>query len=227
MIRINLLSPLDKENLKWEKINNLALKSIIWVLLAMAISVGFFLCSIEYLKTEKDAAAAELVSIKSLPAMREVDTIEKSLRQDKSKVEDIYAIQTGHVRWATLFENIAGLTPAGVRLTDIILQEEVATAVSTGGGMMDIAAQQEDAAAAPDYAAEAAAIQKAVKEEDTKIKVQISGNAKTRELLLDLEGSLKSSDVFFDLQYDTGNYVESTDIDFLYTFYIDKQKLLK
>ncbi|MFA7171209.1 MAG: hypothetical protein WC180_04410 [Candidatus Paceibacterota bacterium] len=214
MIRINLLSPLDKENLKWEKINNLALKSIIWVLLAVAISVGVFLCSVEYLKTKKDAAAAELANIESLPATQEVDTIEKSLTQSKSKVEDIYAIQIGHVSWTTLFENIAGLIPAGARLTDIAVQEEVAAASTSSRKSQETLGVTKVA-------------QKTVKAEDAKIKIQISGEAKTREILLALEGNLKSSDLFFDLQYDTKNYVESTDIEFKYTFYIYKQKLLK
>lgn len=220
MIRINLLSPLDKENLKWEKINNLAIKSIVWVLLSVALSVGFFLCSVEYLKTEKDVAAAELAGVKSLPATQEVNTIERNLKQSESKVENIYAIQTSHVSWTALFEDIANLIPVGVRLTDVGVKEEAVAAPVPNGAEGALPAEEGGIQAG-------AAVTKVAKAEDAKIGIQISGNAKTRELLLKLEDNFKKSDIFFDLEYDTGNYVESTDIDFKYTFYIYKQKLLK
>lgn len=220
MIRINLLSPLDKENLKWEKINNLAIKSIVWVLLSVALSVGFFLCSVEYLKTEKDVAAAELAGVKSLPATQEVNTIERNLKQSESKVENIYAIQTSHVSWTALFEDIANLIPVGVRLTDVGVKEEAVAAPVPNGAEGALPAEEGGIQAG-------ATVTKVAKAEDAKIGIQLSGNAKTRELLLKLEDNFKKSDIFFDLEYDTGNYVESTDIDFKYTFYIYKQKLLK
>lgn len=205
MIKINLLSPLDKENLKWEKANNLAIKCIIWTVLAQVVFVGVFLFSVEYLKTEKDAVAAQSAALNSLPETREVNAIERDLKLDKSKVEGIYAIQSGHIGWTSLFENISKLTPAGVRLESISSQDEPKKVDNATG----------------------AATGQAVKVKDERIQIEIVGNAKTRDLLLTLEKNLKSSDMFFDLQYDTANYVESVDIDFKYTFYASKQKLLK
>lgn len=207
MIKINLLSPLDKENLHWEKINNMAIKSIIYVMLAMTVFVGGFLFSVEYLKAEKNALSVQYDSLSNLPATKEMRDIEKDLKESKSEISNIYAIQSGHAGWTMLFESVSNLIPAGVRLKSINAQYDTGADKASAQASMN-------AESVPDAA-------------DKKIRVEITGNAKTRELLLALESKLKSSDIFFDFQYDTANYVKSVDIDFKYAFFVKEQNLLK
>lgn len=203
MIRINLLSPLDKENLRWEKINNLAGNSITWILLAEAIFVGVFLFSVEYLKTEERAVVAQLDAVNSLPQTQEVAAIEKESRLSASKVESIYAVRQGQVGWTMLFEKISTMTPAGVRLESISIQEDSPKTVKGAGA---------DAAGAA---------------QEKKIGVEITGNAKTREMLISFEDKLKGESIFSGLEYDDANYVQSVDIDFRYSFQVPEKELLK
>jgi len=212
MIKINLLSPLDKENLKWEKLNNLAIRNIIWVLAAEMIFAGLFFFALEYLNAESRTLSVQSADLSNSPETREASAIERDLQANKSKVKNIYGVQSGHVKWTPLFENISNMIPAEVRLESISAQA--------------------------DNSAVEAAIQKAnkgkpveeqvtLKVEDKKMKVDIAGNAKSREALIAFEEKLKSSDMFFDVQCNASNYVESSDIDFIYTFYIHEQTLLK
>lgn len=220
MIKINLLSPLDKENLKWEKVNNLAVKNILWVFLLQAIFFGTFFFSIEYLKTKSEATAARLVGLNSGAEAKEVASIDRALKQSKSRVASIYEAQTGHIAWTGLFETISVLIPAGVRLEDINVTEYEDTAAKKG-------AQDYGKAAAEGAGGMAEAEGSAAQAADRKFRVRISGNARTRDLLLALEDRLKASMIFSDLEYDTDNYVKSVDIDFKYTFYIKEKDLIK
>ncbi len=234
MIKINLLSPLDKENLKWEKVNNLAVKNILWVLISQAIFIGAFFSSVEYLKARSEATAARLAEINATEETKEVTSIERAFRQNRSKVASIYEAQMGHVAWTELFNNISALVPAGVRLKDISVVEYQDTGA-------DKALQKRGAPVAAEPAAketimdepvatdivDSAPAEEAAPGGSRKFKVRISGNAKMRESLLAFEEKLKTSAIFSDLEYDTGNYVKSTDIDFSYTFYVQEKDLLK
>ena len=194
---------MDKENLRWEKINNVAGKSITWILLAEAIFVGVFLFSVEYLKTEEKVVAAQLDIANSLPETQEVAAIEQESKLSASKVESMYAVRQGQVEWTLLFEKISEMTPAGVRLESISMQEGSAKTVKGGNPEMVEVAQEK------------------------KIGVEITGNAKTREMLLSFEDKLKGESMFSGLEYDDANYVQSIDIDFRYSFQVNEKDLLK
>lgn len=201
MIKINLLSPLDKENLRWEKINKLAVRSIACIIFAEVIFVGIFLGTLEYLKAEEQAVAAEYSSVISLPQTKEIIALEQEAKDNRSKVNSIYAIKEGHADWTSLFEDIAGFTPSGVRLESVTVSDT--TAAKTPA--------KEGDSAVP----------------GAKMKVDVAGNAKTRDMLLEFENSLKGEKRFSDLEYDAANYVKSVNIDFKYSFSISEEELLK
>jgi Tfp pilus assembly protein PilN len=215
MIRINLLSPLDKENLRWEKINKLAARTITWILLAEAIFVGVFLVTVEYLKTEEGAVAAEFSQVNSLPATREMAGIEKEAQRSRTQVASIYALKEERTDWTALFENISLLTPAGVRLQSVLVEKET-PAGQTATQAVQGAGPEGEAAAQVQAPAPAA-----------KLKVTAVGNAKTREELLRFEANLKEKKIFSGLEHDAANYVKSVDIDFKYAFYVSEEELLK
>jgi Tfp pilus assembly protein PilN len=72
-------------------------------------------------------------------------------------------------------------------------------------------------------------IDKAVKADiiDEKFRIDLTGNALTRKDLLAFEEKLKSADLFSEVECDDSNYVKSSDIDFRYSFYVYKKKLLE
>lgn len=198
MIKINLLSPSDKENFKWEKINNLIKGWTIWMLLVQIVFFAAFLFAVEYLKIEKSAVTSQLEQIKNKEATKEIDSIEKELRTYAAKIDDIAELKDSHLHWSYVLAEIIGNMPSGVRLEGFSAQEVVAV--------------KED---------------KKKPAEEERYKIDISGNALTRNDLLIFEGTLKNSELFFGLEYDDSNYVKSADVDFRYSFYIYKKDLLK
>ena len=204
MIKINLLSPFDKDNLRWEKINNLTIRSVVWILIAEALFAILFVFSTEYLRIEKESVEVQLENMRNATETREMERIESDFAAYKGRIESIYAIQERHRNWTPLFEELSRLVPGGVRLESVITQEGESETVSktgkksAGNGV-----------------------------EPGKIKIVLTGNARTREDLLEFESNLKSSDFFSDIQCDDANYVKSIDVDFNHTFYIADGNLLK
>lgn len=200
MIKINLLSPLDKENLKWEKINNLLGQSIFAVFVAEAFFVAVFFFCMEYLKMEEGIVNADLSAINVQENTREVAKMEAGLKQLSGKIDAIDSIQQNHLGWSSLVEDIADMIPEGVKLESVSSYKEAVVV---------------DPKAKP------------VEPVEERYVIAIAGNAKTREGLLELEDNLKKSELFTGLEYDDANYVESKDINFHYQFYITKEKLSK
>lgn len=209
MIKINLLSPLDKENLKWEKVNSLVVKSIVWIVLTELLFVAGFLFTIEHLKVQQKAVAAELSSLEGRADTREVASIEEAVRVEQADIDGINKIETGHLGWAFLMDNIAQLLPDGAKLENVNIEQE-----TTGKGAAT-ATTPKGAATTP------------TPTPNDRFKITMAGNAQTREKLLLLEDNLKKSTLFTDLVCDDSNYVKSEDIDFSYVFYVTRGKLLR
>jgi Tfp pilus assembly protein PilN len=203
MIKINLLSPLDKEKLKWEKVNSLVTQSIFWLLLTEAVFAGVFLTTVEYLKLEKNAVSIQLRDMQSRQDTQEVGRIEAEVKQYKVKIDGVNKLQDEHVGWSYLLETLSQSVPEGVRLDSIMTSDGAATGKP---------AESKDAKPA---------------ENADKYKVVLTGKAQRRENLLALEESLKKCALFSGLVTDDANYVQSTDINFSYVFYTDKDKLLQ
>jgi len=189
--------------LKWEKINNLLGRSIFSVFVAEALFVAVFAFCIEYLKIEEGAVNVDLNEIRAQKDTQEVAKMETGLKQFSSKINAIDSIQQNHLGWSSLMEDIAAMIPDGVKLESVSSYKE---------------------AVAVDPKAKEAKKKTAAEE---RYVIMIAGNAKTREGLLELEDNLKESELFTGLEYDDANYVESTDINFHYQFYITKEKLSK
>lgn len=198
MIRINLLSPNDKENFKWEKVNNLIKGWTVWMLLAQAMFFVVFIFAFEYLKIERNAVAFQLEQIKGQSTTKEMNSIEKDLSVYTKKIDDISALKDSHLHWSYVLEEIIDSLPDGAKLNNISAVEYVPAKDS-----------------------------KNKEDKVEKFKVDLSGNALTRKDLLSFEQKLKSSDLFFNLEYSDSNYVKSTDVDFRYSFYVYKKDLLK
>lgn len=213
MIKINLLSPLDKENLKWEKINNLLLQSIVGIFVVeLLFMAGFMFCA-EYLRIEETAASVQLMAVKDQENTKEVTQMEKNLRDYSGKIVSIDNIQKNHMRWSYLMDDIAQTVPSGSKLTSINIGDEEVKPVASSDSSTDNKDETANTEKKPGAA--------------KRLKISIAGNARTRESLLALEDNLKKSQIFTDLKYDDANYVKSVDVDFTYEFYVAKDKLIK
>lgn len=214
MIKINLLSPFDKENLKWEKYNSMMIRTAFWIFFVEAIFAAAFVFSLEYLKIEEGSVNSQLVSLKAQKDTKEIKDMESSLAAYKSKIDNIYSIQNNHSEWTSLFEGLSALIPDNVKLQSITIADDVPDSKNS----QDSQNVSDDTLSKTPQKTQSVA---------TRLKVQITGNAKTRDDLLRLENNLKRSDFFSNLEYDDSNYIKSKDINFSYAFYVSKEKLLK
>jgi len=197
MIKINLLSPWDKENLKWEKINKFLIDSILWVVLAQAFFLAVFVFSLEYLKIEEASVSAQLKDLESMTETIEVKEMEADMEEYQKRIENIYALQDEQMVWSVIFESLADNIPNDVKMESLIAQEYVEMDKRGKTKISD------------------------------KFKVSLTGTAKTREGLLDFENRLKDMEMVSDFESDDSNYVEAINIDFTYYFFVGKDYLLK
>lgn len=199
MIKINLLSPWDKENLKWEKINNLVAQNIAVILFVEMAFVAVFFFSAEYLKVEQGSVSLQIANIEDQAGIKEARKMEADLAGYKEELNAISNIQKEHLNWTLLFKNISTLVPEGVRLQSVSSQAEVISDDKN----------------------------KTKNINSNRFRIEVTGKAKTRDDLLALEKSLKNNEMFSDLEYNDSNYVNAVDVDFKYIFYVNKDKLLK
>lgn len=201
MIRINLLSPIDKENLRWEKLNKLVRQATLWTLIAEAVFATAFFSSLQYLKATEGTASEELASLRNRSDTRETAEMEAGLSSYKKKIDEIYTLQSGQLSWTYLLSDLAAQVPAGVRLKSV----DVSLVVI-----------DEKKKPSPEEKAHAG-----------QYKISLTGNARTRADLLDLESRLKQDSLLSDLECDDSNYVNATDVDFRYGFYVRRETLLR
>jgi Tfp pilus assembly protein PilN len=207
MIKINLLSPWDKENLKWEKMNNLVMQGIVWIVIVEIFFVAMFFFSMEYLRIEGGSVSSQLANMDNQPGIKEVKNMEADIVDYSGKINSIYSLQKTHLAWTLLFDKISTIVPNDVRLDSISVQEFVPPA--------DVKASK------------AKKGKNDTADDKKKFIVEVVGKAKTRDDLLSFEKNLKNCDMFSELAYDDSNYVKSVDINFKYTFYVYAEKILQ
>lgn len=205
MIRINLLSPFDIENNKWERINNLITSGAINIITIQIIFVALFGVSIQYLNIENDNIKSRVERIESNQEIKEIRGKERDIKQYRDKLEYITMTQKNHLYWVPVLEKFSETVPEGVLIGSFNVEKNIIESTQKSGARGEKTGQTLD---------------------DNKFKIKINGYASTRENLLNFENNLKNSTVFVDLIFNRSNYVDPVDIDFNYTFFIEKKNLL-
>lgn len=206
MIKINLISPIDKENLKWEKISLIVFSFGIKVVIIQFFFVVLLASSIFYLKTESDKASGELTYAESLKETVEIRQMENGLKGYEKYLANISGIHQNHIQWADVIDIFSKLVPEGVKINTISfkpLEVEVRSEIREKGSTIRT-----------DY---------------SKITLDISGDALKRENLMEFEKKISDSEVFVlneskDPSYN--KYVNSENINFRFSFLIDRAKLI-
>lgn len=205
MIRINLLSPLDKENNKWERVNNLITSGAISIIAVQVIFIALLGVSIQYLNVENDNIKTRVEKIELSQEIKEIREKEKDIKQYRDKLEYVSGIQKNHLYWVPALEKFSEIVPEGVLISSFNVENNIIESIKKSSARGKKAEQALD---------------------DNKFKIKITGYANMRDNLLNFENNLKNSIVFIDLVSSRSNYVDPADIDFNYTFFVERKDLL-
>ncbi|MDF1498100.1 MAG: hypothetical protein P1P85_01935 [Patescibacteria group bacterium] len=201
MIKINLLSPDDKQKLKWEKINHFVMTNFLVVLFSQFFIVVIFVAVVQYLMLENDKIKKELESIQTVSEAKEINMIKNGINTYKKQSRFFYTIRDNRVYWVNVLEKFSYLVPSGVMITNISIAPKDTVTVSKKN------AKEEPV----------------LDKNNDKLDVNIMGVSKTIDDLLIFENNLKSSDIFVDFKIDPRNYDSEN---FRYVLSISKDNLV-
>lgn len=124
MLKLNLLPPAEKKELKFAELNSLILSLAGWfliLLLIFSLLLGNALfCLSILLKEQKNLIAVK----KSNPQMQNLLEIEKKIQQANQIIEQVDSAQGRIVLWTPVFEEIAEIVPNGIYLTNFSCQSD-------------------------------------------------------------------------------------------------------
>jgi Tfp pilus assembly protein PilN len=206
MIKINLLSPFDKLDTKWEKINRSLIASSAKVIVVQLFFIILLVVSIEYLNIEKHRVDNELENVRLEKETREIEEMEKNIKNYENQLKYLSKAQENHVYWTVIIDAFANAVPSGVKISsfDVKRSKDKLKGKSTRTrGNSNVSG----------------------KSGDYKFRVDITGTARTRSDLLDFEKNLKNSETFINLTSDGYNYVDRVNVNFRYTFYVNEKGL--
>jgi Tfp pilus assembly protein PilN len=198
MIKINLLSPLDKLSARWEKINHLIISNFTILIIGQLILLLVFLISIKYFNIESGNLDKQIENIQVRAEVKEVEEIKASVNEYENQLESVLNLQENHYVFTGILEDFSKIIPAGVKINNIDIKpksNKVSRKVKGSSNKENV---------------------------DTKGKLDfnITGVVKSRENLLKFEDNLRNSEVFSDLIIDLSNY-DSENNSFRYGMTVD------
>lgn len=123
MLELNLLSPEDKENLRWEKVN-LKIQGLIFAVLVMSFAlVALATVGIQYLNIQKSVAEGELAVAKSHPATKEAMEMNRQLEEFTRQTQAFSRLDDGQLNWTILMEELSKLRGDGIKFESLTAQK--------------------------------------------------------------------------------------------------------
>ncbi|MCK5466019.1 hypothetical protein KAI56_00780 [Candidatus Parcubacteria bacterium] len=199
MIKINLLSPSDRLNVKWEKINHLIASNFLILIIGQLILVLIFLASIKYLDVESNGLNKQLENIQVQSEAKEVEEIKTSIEEYDKQFKITLELQKDRPAFTEVLEEFSEIVFTGVRISSIDVKPKVNKIVSRSK-RNDEKTNDADNAGKFDF--------------------NIIGTTENREDLLKFENSLRNSEIFVDLIIDLSNY-DNKNNDFKYSMTVD------
>jgi len=199
MIKINLLSPSDRLNVKWEKINHLIVSNFLILIIGQLILVLVFLASIKYLDVESNGLNKQLENIQVQSEAKEVEEIKTSIEEYDKQFKITLELQKDRPAFTEVLEEFSEIVFMGVRISSIDVKPKVNKIVSRSK-RNDEKTNDADNAGKFDF--------------------NITGTTESREDLLKFENSLRNSEIFVDLIIDLSNY-DNKNNDFKYSMTVD------
>ena len=184
MIKINLLSPVDKLNLKWEKSNRLIMDNFFILFLIQILVIIIFIATLEYIDIESKNLTNSMESLQLKSEAKEINTIKRGVKKYENKLLTYENLEEIHTNWLNVLEDVANITPNGVRMNNISIKpkSEVANSSSKRKPVKEVIKKYDE------------------------LEIVIIGESKTMNDLLLLEENLKNSKVFLGFSVNPGNY---------------------
>lgn len=201
MIKINLLSPADKLDIKLEKAYCLIKNNLAVLISIQVFFVLIFLAMAGYLSSENKNLDKQLEHMELGQETKEISSIEKELAKQNNQLKAFSQIQKDQYYWTKIFENFNKTVFSGIRISSISVEPETSDSI-------------------PGKKASGAVPGKA---EVKNFKVTIVGVSRTMEDLLNFENDLKYSEIFSGFSIDPKNY---DDENFKYILSIKKEDII-
>jgi len=205
MIRLNLLPPQKKEEIKWEKVNHILVINEAVVVAELIVFIAVLLLTQIYLSSEL-SRVDKLVAQKQQEAeIKEVEKLKNEVRIFNRRLNLAGEVQDQQISWTKILNELSLITPETVQITNLNIKR---ISLSNSGNK---------------------------RSKNTNIDVgdgngkkchfSLTGYAKTRENLLEFENNLKNSDYFTDLKSNRSNYLEPRNVNFRYEFNLSEEML--
>jgi len=208
MIKVNLLSPSDKLNVEWERINHLVIVNIATVVVIQLVFIFFLFASVKYLDIEAQDLDRQLENMQLRTEAKEVKKIRSNIENYDSQLKQATYIQKNQKYWTYALDNFSQIVPQGVKISSFSIEQYVVAP----GNKSKTKPVKENTNDKSYY--------------DDKYQVSITGIAKKRENLLTFEGNLKNSELFTGLVTSDSNYTKKENVDFKYSAFIKKEDLM-
>ncbi len=130
MIKINLLSPADKLDIKLEKAYCLIKNNLAVLISIQVFFVLIFLAMAGYLSSENKNLDKQLEYMELGQETKEINSIEKELAKQNNRLKAFSQIQKDQYYWTKIFENFNKTGFPGIRISSIGIEPETDGAVS-------------------------------------------------------------------------------------------------
>jgi len=202
MIEINLLSPNDRLNGRWEKINKIIVSSAVIIIVTQLVFALSIFISIKYLEIENGSLDRQLKNLRLGTNAKEIAIMRSDIKNYGNYLECVNQIQEEHICWTKIIDDFNQIIPDSTKIKRISIEEN--KSVSKEGN------------------------KEIKKSKDDKYKIIIKGESREDDYLkhlLELENNLKKSEIF---ELIAGDYLEKnyiSDADFEFRVLISKNNI--
>ncbi|MCK5084988.1 MAG: hypothetical protein KAQ64_05035 [Candidatus Pacebacteria bacterium] len=183
MMKINLLSPVDKLNIKWEKIGRLTVYNYAIIIAIEVIFVFILLITVGYLSIENKKLDKQLDSMQLGSEVKEINSIKKEAMKYNNQLDSLFEIQEKQLYWTKILDDFSQIVSPGIKINNITIELE-SSGISEKNKTKNISSQDNVG----------------------NFKVVITGDSKAMEDLLAFENNLKNSETFFNFNINPKNY---------------------
>lgn len=120
---LNLLPPQQKKELRLDLLSQVIISTAIAVIFMILILALLLLVAQSFLNINSEEIERELVLWQSRAEIRELESLEKKVRELNRELIFLDGLQKEQVRFSLFLENLAKDVPAGIRFDDISVKE--------------------------------------------------------------------------------------------------------
>ena len=203
MIKLNLLPPWKKEEIKWEKINRVLTVNEMIVAIELAVFIAVLLLAQFCLSSELSRVDKLVVQKQQEKEIKEVEELKGEVKIFNERLDLADELHGQRIGWTNILNELSLITPKAVQITSLNIKRN--SLESFGARKMKDANDSKD---------------------EKRVYFSLIGRAKTRDGdLMEFENNLKNSDYFTNLKSNRSNYLEPSDVSFSYEFDLSEEML--